>query len=109
MTPDAADERSAPSIADFGSGMTEHGIAIAAVTEALWHLLQRELGAVLPGVRITARSPDKARDDGGGRQLNLFLYHDRRSQWNERWTARKSAALAELYYLVSHTGPTTTR
>jgi hypothetical protein len=108
MTPDAADERGVPSIAEVGPGMMEHGIAIAAVTEALWNLLQRELDPVLPGIRITARSPNKARDDGGGRQLNLFLYQvteDRLGTNVGHGAENRTRLSLNLYYLVSAYGP----
>jgi hypothetical protein len=49
-------------------------LAVAAVTAALRHRLDRGLNAVAPGVKVTTRPPDKARDAGGGNQVNLFLF-----------------------------------
>jgi hypothetical protein len=87
--------------------MTRDSNAIGAVTEALWHLLHRELGDVLPGIKITARSPDKAREDGADRQLNLFLYHvieDRSRATAPLGNENLPHLTLNLYYLVSAYG-----
>ncbi|WP_178134091.1 DUF4255 domain-containing protein [Vineibacter terrae] len=48
--------------------------AIAATTEAIWQLLDRELRRVVPGVKVNACPPDRVRQEAGGRQINLFLF-----------------------------------
>jgi hypothetical protein len=50
-----------------------NALAIATVTATLRHLLDRGLNAV-PGVVVSTRPPDKARENCKGNQLNLFLY-----------------------------------
>jgi Pvc16 N-terminal domain len=104
MNPDA-EPGSAPTISNFGAAAA-YGISFA--TEALWRLLQRELDAKLPGVRVTARSPDKARDAGSGRQINLFLYHvaedASRSDVHSVREGRPCLAL-NLHYLLTAYGP----
>jgi hypothetical protein len=96
---------SAPTTSNFGTA-TAYGISFA--TEALWRLLQRELDAALPGVRVTARSPDKARDAGSGRQINLFLFHvaedASRSDLHSVQQGRPCLAL-NLHYLLTAYGP----
>jgi hypothetical protein len=86
--------------------VTARGISFA--TEALWRLLQRELDVALPGVRVTARSPDKARDAGSGRQINLFLYHvfedASRTEIHSAQQGRPYLAL-NLHYLLTAYGP----
>jgi hypothetical protein len=59
-----------------------NSLAIAAVTAALRHLLDRGLSADVPGTRVTTRPPDKARDGQSGNQVNLFLY---RTAPNAAW------------------------
>jgi len=49
------------------------GLAVAAVTATLRNLLEAGLGTGT--VTVSARALDKARDGGGGPQVNLFLYH----------------------------------
>ena len=57
-----------------------NGLAVAAATATLRQLLDRGLNLAPPPpppppVTVTARSPDKAREDVDGDQVNLFLYH----------------------------------
>jgi len=86
---------------------TAHGISLA--TEALWRLLQRELDKTLPGVRVTARSPDKARDAGSGRQINLFLYHvsedASRTEIHSAQQGQQPYLALNLHYLLTAYGP----
>ena len=49
-------------------------IPIAAITEKLRRLLERELGDRLAGIKVTVRPPDKAREAGTGRQVNIYLF-----------------------------------
>jgi hypothetical protein len=101
------DSKSPPTTPEFGAGAA-HEVSIPTVTEALWQLLQREIDVVLPGVRITARSPDKAREAGSGSQINLFLYQvleDRgRAEFYATSQHRSNLALS-LHYLVTAYGP----
>ena len=105
MAPTNPDAGSVPTISSFVT-VTARGISFA--TEALWRLLQRELDAALPGVRVTARSPDKARDAGSGRQINLFLYHvsedASRTDLHSAQQGRPYLAL-NLHYLLTAYGP----
>ncbi len=50
-----------------------NALAIAAVTNALTHLLER-IEANLPGISITTKPLDKARNGSDKNQVNLFLY-----------------------------------
>jgi hypothetical protein len=100
-----AEAGGAPAASDFAIA-TAHGISFA--TDALWRLLQRELDETLPGVRVTARSPDKARDAGSGRQINLFLYHvskdTSRTEIHSAQQGQPYLAL-NLHYLLTAYGP----
>jgi hypothetical protein len=104
LAPTDPEARSVPAISNLVT-VTARGISFA--TEALWRLLQRELDAALPGVRVTARSPDKARDAGSGRQINLFLYHvseDASRDLHSTQEGRPYLAL-NLHYLLTAYGP----
>ena len=50
-------------------------LAIAAITNILRQVLIRGITADVPGIDVTTRPLDKARTDGNGSQVNLFLYH----------------------------------
>jgi hypothetical protein len=76
---------------------------IAAITESLWRLLDRELSAVLPGVKVSACPPDRVRNEAGGRRINLYL-----CQISEDTTRRNAGSneiprplVLTLRYLVS--------
>jgi hypothetical protein len=59
-------------------------LAIAATTATLRGLLDKKLDEIFP-VRVTARSPDKARDTATDDQVNLFLYQTMPSAaWRNR-------------------------
>lgn len=78
--------------------------AIAAVTETLRELLDRELNAAIPGTKVTLRPPDKARDSGGGNQVNLFLYlacRDAARQNARPESGKPSPVALSLHYLLS--------
>ncbi|HEV8580953.1 MAG TPA: DUF4255 domain-containing protein [Thermoanaerobaculia bacterium] len=63
--------------------MSNH-LAIAATTATLRGLLDKKLDEIFP-VRVTARSPDKARDTATDDQVNLFLYQTMPSAaWRNR-------------------------
>jgi hypothetical protein len=83
-----------------------NALAIAAVTATLRHLLDRGLNAGLPGTRVTTRPPDKARDAGGGNQVNLFLYQTLpNAAWRNTDLSAGGPPLAlNLYYLLSAYG-----
>ena len=49
-------------------------LSIAAVTATLRTLLNKAIKADLPGAEVTAKPPDKARDNFNGNQVNVFLY-----------------------------------
>jgi hypothetical protein len=51
-----------------------NSLAIAAVTATLRNLLFTGVNAALAGTDVTARPPDRARTNGEGNQVNLFLY-----------------------------------
>ncbi|MGN6561524.1 MAG: DUF4255 domain-containing protein [Thermomicrobiales bacterium] len=51
-----------------------NSLAIAAVTATVRNLLFAGINTDLPGAEVTTRPPDKARGNGAGNQLNLFLY-----------------------------------
>ncbi len=53
-----------------------NALAIATVTATLRHLVEKGLEAEGPGIQVTTRPPDKAREDGQQQtnRVNLFLY-----------------------------------
>lgn len=90
--------------------MSNH-LAIATVTATLFNIL--DAGKEEAGTSITTRPPDKARDNGTGDQVNVFLYH---SAINAAWrntdpprqvkpgeTGHSPLAL-QLFYLVTAYG-----
>lgn len=90
--------------------MSNH-LAIATVTATLFNIL--DAGKEEAGTSITTLPPDKARDNGSGNQVNLFLYH---TAINSAWrnmdfprqvkpgeTGHPPLALT-LYYLVTAYG-----
>ena len=88
-----------------------NALAIAAVTTTLRSLLMAQL--TNPPVNVTARPLDKARNDGAGNQLNLFLYQtmtDAALLNTPRPDQKKSGETGlpplplTLYYLVSAYG-----
>jgi hypothetical protein len=101
MQRDSAGERRA--MPDQTLDGAASGNTIAAVTQALWQLLHRQLGAVTPAIKITARSPDRARDQDAGPQVNLFLYQV--AEDRSLASGGRSDLALNLYYLVSAYGP----
>lgn len=91
-----------------------NALAIAAVTTTLRNLLARGIGEALGSGIVTARPPDKARDNGDStNQVNLFLYQtlpnaslrnaDVTGRVRPGETGRFPLAL-NLYYLITAYG-----
>jgi len=85
-----------------------NALAIAGVTATLRHLLDRGLNAAIPGVVVSTRPPDKARDNCRGNQLNLFLYSTTpNAAWRNIDVPRPDSAASRpllalnLHYLLS--------
>lgn len=88
-------------------------VAIAAVTARLHALLDRGLRNDFPGITVTVRPLDRARENVEGHQLNLFLYHTTPSAawrnmdvpWRVRPGERGQPPLPlNLYYLLTAYG-----
>lgn len=89
-------------------------LAIATVTATLRNLIDQGVQNLLEGGSVTARPPDKARENGdGSNQINLFLYQTLvNAHWRNRnmptqvrsgETGRSPLAL-NLYYLMTAYG-----
>jgi hypothetical protein len=81
------------------------GAPIQAVSAALRRLLEQELARSLPGVSVTTRAPDKARDAGPARQVNVYLFdvHEDPSRRNLTLGAEgQRLALVLRYMLTPH-------
>jgi hypothetical protein len=88
-------------------------IAIAAVTARLHALLDRGLRNDFPGIAITVRPLDRARENVEGHQINLFLYHTTpNAAWRNMdvpWRVRpgergRPPLPLNLYYLITAYG-----
>ncbi|MEL7331632.1 MAG: DUF4255 domain-containing protein [Cyanobacteria bacterium J06560_2] len=78
-----------------------NALAIAAVTATLRNLINRRLNDDAGSGSVTAKPPDKARDNREGtNQINLFLY---RTHHNNGFQSGRHLAL-NLYYLVTAYG-----
>ncbi|WP_413167485.1 DUF4255 domain-containing protein [Capilliphycus salinus ALCB114379] len=91
-----------------------NSLAIAAVTQTLRNLIFRGIASELGSGSVTARPPDKARDNGdSGNQINIFLYQtspnaawrnqDLRNRVKPGETGQPPLAL-NLYYLITAYG-----
>jgi Pvc16 N-terminal domain len=89
-----------------------NSLAIAAVTATLRNLLFTGVNAALAGTDVTARPPDRARTNGEGNQVNLFLYQ---TSLDPAWRNQDMPNVARgenghpplpltLYYLVTAYG-----
>ena len=88
-------------------------LAIATVTATLRNLLTQGVTADLPDATVTTKPMDKARNNDGGNQINLFLYHtvpnaawrnmDMPRQVKPGETGQPPLAL-NLYYLITAYG-----
>jgi hypothetical protein len=87
-----------------------NALAIAAVTNYLRILLHNRLGDDVPGVDVSTRPPDRARNGDTGEQVNLFLYHTAiNAAWRNRdipWRVRPGEVghpplPLNLYYLLT--------
>jgi Pvc16 N-terminal domain len=87
-----------------------NALAIQAVTRTLHFLLTEGMKSEnLPGVSVTARPPDRARNNNPGKQLNLFLYQTSlNAAWRNVESPRQNRppplALC-LHYLITAYGP----
>lgn len=91
-----------------------NSLAIAAVTKTLRNLIAKGIASELGSGSVTARPPDKARDNGdSGNQINIFLYQtlqnaawrnqDLRNRLKPGETGQPPLAL-NLYYLITAYG-----
>lgn len=81
--------------------------SIAAASQALRLMLDRELTKSMSGVRVTMKPPDKAREGGTGRQVNAYLFdlHEDAGRRNATLGSRSAPSLAlTLHYLVTAYG-----
>jgi hypothetical protein len=87
-----------------------NALAIAAVTNYLRILLHNRLSDDVPGVDVSTRPPDRARNGDTGEQVNLFLYHTTiNTAWRNRdipWRVRPGEVShpplpLNLYYLLT--------
>lgn len=87
-----------------------NALALAAVTARLRNLLHNGLSADVPGIVVSTRPPDRARNGATGDQVNLFLYHTSiNAAWRNRdipWRVRPGEAAhpplpLNLYYLLT--------